>query len=104
MSSCYNYRSTNADLQPRESWQDTVTGQRSSVPKAPTTPNAARSGARSRKIIIAARGGGDPRDNLSLRYVIDEAKAANMPKDTINNAIKKGTGELGGENYEERHL
>ncbi len=53
-----------------------------------------------RKIIIAARNGGDPRDNLSLRYVIDEAKAANMPKDTIANAIKKGTGELGAENYE----
>lgn len=53
-----------------------------------------------RKIIIAAKSGGDPRDNLSLRYVIDEAKAANMPKDTIANAIKKGTGELGGENYE----
>ena len=53
-----------------------------------------------RKIIIAAKGGGDPRDNLALRYVIDEAKAANMPKDTISNAIKKGTGELGGENYE----
>jgi YebC/PmpR family DNA-binding regulatory protein len=53
-----------------------------------------------RKIIIAARNGGDPRDNLSLRYVIDEAKGANMPKDTIANAIKKGTGELGGENYE----
>jgi len=53
-----------------------------------------------RKIIIAARGGGDPRDNLSLRYVIDEAKAVNMPKDTIEKAIKKGTGELGGENYE----
>ena len=53
-----------------------------------------------RKIIIAARGGGDPRDNLSLRYTIDEAKAANMPKNTIENAILKGTGELGGENYE----
>src|SRR4051812_3573792 len=53
-----------------------------------------------RKIIIAARNGGDPRDNLNLRYVIDEAKAVNMPKDTIANAIKKGTGELGGENYE----
>ena len=53
-----------------------------------------------RKIIIAAKGGGDPRDNLSLRYVIDEAKAANMPRDTIQNAIKKGTGELGAENYE----
>src|ERR1700754_2282505 len=53
-----------------------------------------------RKIIIAAKGGGDPRDNLALRYVIDDAKAANMPKDTIANAIKKGTGELGGDNYE----
>jgi YebC/PmpR family DNA-binding regulatory protein len=53
-----------------------------------------------RKIIIAARGGGDPRDNLSLRYTIDEAKAANMPRDTIEKAILKGTGELGGENYE----
>lgn len=53
-----------------------------------------------RKIIIAARGGGDPRDNLNLRYTIDEAKAANMPKDTIEKAILKGTGELGGENYE----
>ncbi len=53
-----------------------------------------------RKIIIAARNGGDPRDNLSLRYTIDEAKAANMPRDTIEKAVKKGTGELGGENYE----
>jgi YebC/PmpR family DNA-binding regulatory protein len=53
-----------------------------------------------RKIIIAARNGGDPRDNLSLRYVIEEAKAANMHKDTIEKAIMKGTGELGGENYE----
>src|SRR5436305_14238063 len=54
-----------------------------------------------RKIIIAAKaGGGDPSANLSRRYTIDEAKAANMPKDTIANAIKKGTGELGGENYE----
>src|SRR5438477_11084383 len=53
-----------------------------------------------RKIIIAAKNGGDPRDNLSLRYVIDEAKGANMPKDTIEKAIMKGTGELGGENYE----
>jgi YebC/PmpR family DNA-binding regulatory protein len=54
----------------------------------------------SRKIIIAAKNGGDPRDNLQLRYVIDEAKAANMPRDTIQNAIKKGTGELGANNYE----
>jgi YebC/PmpR family DNA-binding regulatory protein len=54
-----------------------------------------------RKIIIAAKaGGGDPSANLSLRYVIDEAKAALMPKDTIEKAIMKGTGELGGDNYE----
>ena len=53
-----------------------------------------------RKIIIAAKGGGDPRENLSLRYTIEEAKAVNMPRDTIEKAIMKGTGELGGENYE----
>lgn len=54
-----------------------------------------------RAIIIAARnGGGDPASNLTLRYAIDDAKAANMPKDTITNAIKKGTGELTGVNYE----
>lgn len=54
-----------------------------------------------RKIIIAAKsGGGDPAQNLSLRYVIEEAKAALMHKDTIEKAIAKGTGELGGENYE----
>jgi YebC/PmpR family DNA-binding regulatory protein len=53
-----------------------------------------------RKIILAARNGGDPRDNLTLRYTIEEAKGVNMPKDTIEKAIKKGTGELGGENYE----
>ncbi len=53
-----------------------------------------------RKIIIAAKGGGDPRDNLTLRYTIDEAKGVNMPRDTIEKAIKKGTGELAGENYE----
>src|SRR3954447_3425839 len=53
-----------------------------------------------KKIMIAAKAGGDPRDNLNLRYTIDEAKAVNMPRDTIGKAIKKGTGELGGENYE----
>ncbi|HNX26551.1 MAG TPA: YebC/PmpR family DNA-binding transcriptional regulator [Phycisphaerae bacterium] len=55
-----------------------------------------------RTIIMAAKaGGGDPAGNLTLRYAIDEAKEANMPKETILNAIKKGTGELGAENYEE---
>ncbi|MDX1682492.1 MAG: YebC/PmpR family DNA-binding transcriptional regulator [Phycisphaeraceae bacterium] len=54
-----------------------------------------------RAIIVAAKeGGGDPETNLSLRYAIDEAKSANMPKDTIENAIKKGTGELQAESYE----
>jgi YebC/PmpR family DNA-binding regulatory protein len=49
-----------------------------------------------RMIIVAAKaGGGDPSQNLTLRYAIDKAKAANMPKDTIEKAIKKGTGELG---------
>ena len=55
-----------------------------------------------RMIIVAAKaGGGDPAANLSLRYAIDKAKAANMPKDTIEKAIKKGTGELEGVNFEE---
>src|SRR5690606_28948300 len=54
-----------------------------------------------RKIIIAAKNGGDPKDNLALRYVVTEAKEANMPRQTIENAIKKGTGELGAENYED---
>jgi YebC/PmpR family DNA-binding regulatory protein len=54
-----------------------------------------------KKMMVAAKAGSDPRDNLSLRYVIDEAKAANMPKGTIENAIAKGSGESGGENFEE---
>jgi YebC/PmpR family DNA-binding regulatory protein len=55
-----------------------------------------------RMIIVAAKnGGGDPSANLSLRYAIDKAKAANMPKDTIEKAVKKGTGDLEGVNFEE---
>ncbi|QDU72971.1 YebC/PmpR family DNA-binding transcriptional regulator [Mucisphaera calidilacus] len=55
----------------------------------------------SRAIIVAARNGGpDPDANLALRYAIDEAKSENMPKDTIANAIKKGSGNADGENYE----
>ena len=54
-----------------------------------------------RLIIVAAKtGGGDPESNLALRYAIDDAKAVNMPKDTIEKAIKKGTGELQAESYE----
>lgn len=55
-----------------------------------------------RMIIVAAKqGGGDPSANLSLRYAIDKAKAANMPKDTIEKAVKKGTGEMEGTSFEE---
>lgn len=46
----------------------------------------------SRQISIAARGGGDPARNFKLRLVIDTAKSAAMPKDTIERAIAKGTG------------
>ena len=54
-----------------------------------------------RMIIVAAKsGGGDPSSNLTLRYSIDKAKAANMPKDTIDKAIKRGTGEGGGAAFE----
>ncbi len=56
----------------------------------------------SRYIMIAAKnGGGDPDTNLRLRYAIDKARGVSMPKDNIERAIKKGTGELEGENYEE---
>jgi YebC/PmpR family DNA-binding regulatory protein len=55
-----------------------------------------------KEISIAARmGGGDPEGNPRLRTVILKARAANMPKDNIDRAIKKGTGELEGVNYEE---
>jgi YebC/PmpR family DNA-binding regulatory protein len=55
-----------------------------------------------RMIIVAAKqGGGDPNANLTLRYAIDKAKAANMPKDTIEKAVKKSTGELEGTSFEE---
>lgn len=54
-----------------------------------------------RQIIVAAKDGGDPEFNSSLRVAIDKAKAIGMPNDNINRAIKKGTGELAGESYEE---
>ncbi len=55
-----------------------------------------------KEITVAARtGGGDPNANPRLRTVLAAAKAANMPKDNIDKAIKKGTGELPGVNYEE---
>ena len=56
----------------------------------------------SKAIIVAARmGGGDPDMNLRLRYAISDARAGSMPKDTIERAIKKGTGELEGASLEE---
>ena len=49
-----------------------------------------------RLIILAARqGGGDPKMNLKLQYALDEARSANMPKDNVERAIKRGTGEGG---------
>src|SRR5205809_6320342 len=56
----------------------------------------------SRAIIIAARhGGGDPNSNLKLRYAIDKARAVSMPRDNIERAVKRGTGELEGMVMEE---
>jgi YebC/PmpR family DNA-binding regulatory protein len=46
----------------------------------------------SKAIMVAARNGPDPDANVGLRYAIEEAKAANMPKDTIQRAIDKGSG------------
>ncbi|HEU4995222.1 MAG TPA: YebC/PmpR family DNA-binding transcriptional regulator [Gemmatimonadaceae bacterium] len=55
-----------------------------------------------REITIAAKqGGGDPAGNARLRTAIDAAKANSMPKDNIERAIKKGTGELEGVDYQE---
>ena len=56
-----------------------------------------------KEITVAARmgGGGDPASNPRLRTAIQAAKNENMPKDNIERAIKKGTGELEGVNYEE---
>src|SRR5438309_3287933 len=56
----------------------------------------------SRAIIIAARhGGGDPNMNLKLRYAIDKAREVSMPKDNIERAIKRGTGDVEGVTFEE---
>lgn len=53
-------------------------------------------------IMVAAKHGGmDPNANIGLRFAIIEAKAANVPKDTIERAIKKGAGELGADSYED---
>ncbi|BBJ28844.1 YebC/PmpR family DNA-binding transcriptional regulator [Athalassotoga saccharophila] len=55
-----------------------------------------------RELTVAARsGGGDPDMNPRLRVAVEKAREANMPKDTVERAIKRGTGELEGVNYEE---
>ena len=55
-----------------------------------------------KEIVVAAKmGGGVIENNPSLRAVIDKALAANMKRDTIDNAIKRGAGDLDGDNYEE---
>ncbi|MCY3002698.1 MAG: YebC/PmpR family DNA-binding transcriptional regulator, partial [Planctomycetota bacterium] len=55
-----------------------------------------------RAIISAARqGGGDPDANLKLRYAVDKAKAANVPKDTIERAIQRGSGSKDSDAFEE---
>ncbi len=55
-----------------------------------------------REITVAARdGGGDPDMNARLRKAVSDAKAANMPNDNIDRAIKRGTGEIEGVSYEE---
>ena len=57
---------------------------------------------RIREIIVAAKaGGGDPGGNARLRTAMDAARAVNCPNDNIERAIKKGTGELEGETYQE---
>ena len=58
-------------------------------------------GRMNKEITVAARlGGGDPTTNPRLRQLIEKSKAINMPRDNIQRAIKKGTGELPGVQYE----
>lgn len=55
-----------------------------------------------RAIMVAAReGGGDPATNVRLKAAIDRAKSVNLPSDSIEKAIKKGTGDIEGVRYEE---
>jgi YebC/PmpR family DNA-binding regulatory protein len=54
-----------------------------------------------REVTIAAKGGGDPSGNPRLRSAMDKARGDNVPNDTIDRAIKKGTGELEAEQIEE---
>jgi YebC/PmpR family DNA-binding regulatory protein len=71
--------------------------------KAVTDSRRAKVWARlTRDIMVTAReGGGDPSMNAKLALAVDKAKAANMPKDNIERAIKRGTGEIQGEDFQE---
>ncbi|MBX2808605.1 MAG: YebC/PmpR family DNA-binding transcriptional regulator [Cellvibrionaceae bacterium] len=53
-----------------------------------------------RELVVAAKKGGDPDDNPSLRAAVDKALGANMKRDTIDKAIARGAGNTDGENYE----
>src|ERR1035437_6511737 len=53
-----------------------------------------------RLIMIAAKRGANPDDNLALRFAIDKARSVNIPNDTIEKAIKKGSAELGAVNFD----
>ena len=53
-------------------------------------------------MVAAKEGGPDPDYNPALKAAIDKAKAENMPNDNIERAIKKGSGELGADNFEEK--
>ncbi len=71
--------------------------------KAVTDARKSKSWARiTRDIMVAAReGGGDPGMNARLALAVEKAKAENMPKDNVERAIKRGTGEIQGADYEE---
>lgn len=71
--------------------------------KAVTDARKSKAWARiARDIMVAAReGGGDPDMNARLALAVDKAKAENMPKENVERAIKRGTGEIQGADYEE---
>ncbi len=52
-----------------------------------------------RLIMIAAKRGSNPDDNIGLRFAMDKARAVNMPNNTIEKAVKKGAGELEGQDF-----
>ncbi|MDZ7611780.1 MAG: YebC/PmpR family DNA-binding transcriptional regulator [Candidatus Moranbacteria bacterium] len=58
----------------------------------------------SKEIILAARNGGDPETNFQLKMAMDKARSYNMPKDNVEKAIKRGTGELKDENQIEEYI